>query len=288
MSREQELKDLMEALEKGKPRAPIGTKTPNGKFVKVGEGVWKPVGTQKPTHGVTVKFKHNGKEFNHNFGVNAQSHEHAWEQVSGKLKQLEGKIGKIDITHRNVHNLNKSYAENEMTGTNIDTTHHASEDMASRNSPWLASLKSGMDKFELGGQPSEMNLEFPYLLVAQQVDSGIYDGYVKNRDANSGEFGQVYFQIKKMTMPAMIEALKAKEYISDPPQPKQEDSSQMVGLLSALNAKLQPNVVNVNVFKSEYSELNDALIKAEENQEIDELKALQEALEKQNLSESVK
>lgn len=234
-------------------RAPIGTVSPNGKWKKVAEGDWRPVSFKQ--HQVTVKFKHNGKEFSKEFdNVHAPTADQAWGKVEGWLRQLEQKIGKIDVTQRHV-GLKKSYAENEISGTNIDTTHHAMEDMASRDSVWLPRLKERFADFALGEASREIDLDFPWKLVARQGDDGIYDGYVKNRNELDGDSGEVVFQIKKMTLPAMIEALRAKEYITEPktsPPPPEPEITPEQSLLSALRQNLvgTGNNITVNIYKA--------------------------------------
>jgi len=251
-------RQLIEALQddmtiQKSKRAPIGAISPNGKWKKVAEGDWRPV-SFKP-HTVSVKFKHNGQEYTHEFNVHAPTQDQAWGQVEGQLRQLEQKIGKIQVTERHV-GMKKSYAENEISGTNIDTTHHAMEDMASRDSVWLLRLKECFADFDLAEGNREMDLDFPWRLSARQGDDGIYDGYVKNRNELDGNFGEVVFQIKKMTLPAMIEALKAKEYITEPqpepPPPPPPAPTPEQSLLDALRQNLvgTGNNITVNIYKS--------------------------------------
>lgn len=250
---------------------PVGSMSSSGKYKKVAEGDWRQIGghgdtsskkqgmdktpSQKPMHSVDVKFKHNGKEYTHQFKVGAQSPDHAWGQVEGQLKELESKIGPIQMQSKSIKPLEKSLAENEMTGTNIDTTHQATEELATKDSIWLARIKERFADMGLAAQPRMMDLDFPWELQAIQVDNGIYDGHVKNKDTLSAESGDVVFQIKKMTLPAMVEALRAKEYIKEPdapvPPPEEKvDAHGIKELVEALkDAAMTPNVVNINFYK---------------------------------------
>lgn len=268
---------------------PVGSVSTSGKYKKVGSGDWRKIGghgdpspnkpgvdktpSDKPLHNVDVKFKHQGKEYSHTFSVPAQSPDQAWSLVEGQIKTLESKIGAVEMVSRSVKpvKVEKSLAENEMTGTNIDTTHQATEDLATQNSYWLPIIKETFSDMALGAEPRSMNLDFPWELQAFQVDQGIYDGHVKNRDEQSGNSGEVVFQIKKMTLPAMVEALKAKEFIKEPPPPVDSGPQETMdahGLLEltqvfrSIFAQLMQtsSVTNINFYKSEeLTNLNTAL-----------------------------
>lgn len=157
-------------------------------------------------------------------------------------------------------NIKKALAESEVAGVNIDTTNHAIEDMATKDNLWTDHIKTMLGDFKPGDLPREVRLKWPHILIATQPDEGIYDGYVKNMDEESGDFGMVKFQIKKLTLPAMVEALKAKGFIEEvkvatpPPEgPKEESDAHGIGelldILRDLKRDNHTGDININLYK---------------------------------------
>lgn len=130
--------------------------------------------------------------------------------VNAKMK-LEGLIKSLKLKL-----IKKAIAHSEVSGIDINTAEHSMDEMATKPSPWVDILRESLKDFEIGDVPREVPLSEYWLLTASQEDDGIYSGYVKNNDPNSGDSGQVVFEVKKMTLPQMVQALKAKEYIADP------------------------------------------------------------------------
>jgi len=254
--------ELPHILEKGK-KAPVGTISPDGKYIKVGAGDWRRVNGHH--YKVTVTIKYNGNRTSQKeFIVQARTFDSAWGQVHDKIKAAEKLAGPVQITSRSVQKikaLKKSLGESELSGVNIDTTNHAIEVDAMKESPWLEYLDNCLKDFELAEVPREVPLDRPWVLIASQVDDGIYDGYVKNMDEYSGDYGQVVFQVKKMTLPAMTSALMAKNFISKPKEeakeegPREEQDAHGVSELKEIlqTAKIQGDL-NIYIQKSEQSE----------------------------------
>ncbi len=251
--------ELPHLLEKGK-KAAVGTLSPNGKYIKVSPGDWRRVNGHHFKVSVTIKYNGN-RTSKKEFIVQGRNFDHAWEQVHEKIKRAEKLAGPVQIVSRNVSKiqpLKKSLGESELSGVNIDTTNHAVEVDAMKESPWLEYLDNCLKDFELAEVPREVPLEGNWVLIASQVDDGIYDGYVKNMDEYSGDYGQVVFQIKKMTLPAMTSALMAKNFISKPKEddsPREEQDAHGIGELREIlqTAKIQGDL-NVYIQKSEQSE----------------------------------
>lgn len=129
----------------------------------------------------------------------------------------------IEVKKAEVASLEKALASSQLSGIDINTADYSQDAMAAQDNPWRERLKEALANFSLGDIPREIPLEEGYLLVASQMDNGIYDGFVKDNRQDSGEFGQIVFQIAKMPLDAMVQALMAKEFISKPkmaePQP---------------------------------------------------------------------
>lgn len=242
-------------LLKGK-KSPVGTISPNGKFIKVGEGDWR--SADKKHHQVSLDFSVGGKRRSHNFVEHGNTPEHVWEKVQGKIKNLENKAGRVELHGRSISHikpLKKSLVESELSGVNIDVTNNAIEEMSTANNPWYGILKEALADFSLGDPPRSILLEYPYMLNAMQVDDGIYDGYVKIMNPNSGDYGQILSQFKKLTLSGLLQALKAKGFVSVPekqPEPPAEKPQSrvddIVGLIDILR-DFRGGDININFYK---------------------------------------
>lgn len=111
------------------------------------------------------------------------------------------------------HGLSKAIASNPTAAIDFDTTDLATEELVSGGDSWVGQLDLLMEHCDFGDIPREMELPEYRKLYLSKVDDGIYSGFVKNSDPESGSYGETLFRIEKMTLPALVQALKGKEYL---------------------------------------------------------------------------
>ena len=160
--------------------------------------------------------------------------------------------------------LSKAIAHSELAGVDINTAEHSMDEMASKNDIWVQHLKDNLSNFKFGDPPRDVELDNGFKLTASQVDDGLYEGQVRNNNPESGEYGEVVFRISKMTAPQMVQALKAKEFIVEPPSepvavdPIDEEKETLKSIIRALvEAQMTPPQITINVEKSEHEDIRE-------------------------------
>lgn len=141
---------------------------------------------------------------------------------------------------RESEHLKKSILENPNAEIDINTSEQSLDEMASKNNPWMELITQGVKDHDYGQPPCEVALPDQRTLIISKVDEGLYSAYLKNTDPESGEFGQVLSKFTKMTPEAMVQAMKAKEYLpreeskEEPQEPETKPGNMYTDLADAL------------------------------------------------------
>lgn len=231
-------KKLKEGLKKGKP-APIGTISPSGKYVKVAENQWVPY--NRGHHKVSLTFTHNGKKYSHDMLVNASGHDQAREQAINRLRMLEAKIGRVNIEGVRTEpvQMKKSIVQTNVIGIDINTVSESVDELASRGSEWVSRIEQAVEGLDYADEPRSIYLGAgsDCTMWISKVDDGVYSAVVKREAWTTGEAGEVILQLQKMTIPAMVQALKAKEILE---RPEPQKAPEPVVVVVAEAPQLEP------------------------------------------------
>lgn len=118
--------------------------------------------------------------------------------------------------------LRKSIVSNPLAEIDINTAEQSIDEMASRENPWVGIIVAEAKDHEYGAPPCEIPMPNRRTLVISKVDEGLYSAFLKDADPESGGFGEVLTNFSKMTPEAMVQGLKAKNYLPNntekPPQ----------------------------------------------------------------------
>lgn len=135
--------------------------------------------------------------------------------------------------------IKKSEMEVDKQGTTIETSDYAKELDSALGSMYLKIIEKVMQDYNYGDEPRIVQLDNGILYISK-VDDGIYSGYVRR---NSDVLSETICRIEKMTIPTMIQYLKAKEVIDLIEKPSiltSEAAENLVG-------KLEPHVEDIPV-----------------------------------------
>lgn len=109
--------------------------------------------------------------------------------------------------------LKKSIVLNEgIPGTELNTAEYSMDAMATKDNPKLAMLKQMIENLNLdqyAANNGQFSLGNSNMVSLVKVDDGCYSGQVKN------EAGDIILRLEKMPIPSILQALEAKELISD-------------------------------------------------------------------------
>lgn len=173
----------------------------------------------------------------------SQEHtEWGWFELDGKIPDAIEDFRYNVIVHAKmklagVIEMRKSYMQLDQTeGTSqMHTTEFAQEsEMAA---PIISVIESAMQDYKAGDLPVAIPLDEGTLHLVK-IDDGIFSGFVKKFDRDGLE--ETVANIDKMTIPSMVQFLKAKQLISNKPQVSQEDKErQLKMMLDALIPKTE-------------------------------------------------
>ena len=143
-------------------------------------------------------------------------------------------------------------------GVDLNTAEQSMDVMSNKKSKWKQIFENELSALEVNA-PHTMSLDEPYMLEVTKEDDGVYSGYVTIQDLESGEMGEVQGRFVKMTIDAMITALKTRGYITEDTPPEPEKGS-LKDLLS--NLKGFKGDIHIHLAKADPKELLELLQKA--------------------------
>ena len=109
--------------------------------------------------------------------------------------------------------LLKAIVENPEAGIDLNTSEQSLDEMAAKDNPWIKLITNEVKDHEYGEIPCEVAMPENRTLLISKVDEGLYSAFLKNSDPDSGSFGEILTKFSKMTPEAMVQAMKAKEYL---------------------------------------------------------------------------
>ncbi len=178
-----------------------------------------PEKAQKLVNEVQAKIKFHTKAFKEHRAQGAQNWkqgvatgEQANKYQAQRANEAQHKIDQSKLTQK----MNKSMVSVDQQGTALETGNFAMEKQAS-DKYWLNKFYEAMTDFQFGDVPKEISLSNDYRIFLAKVDDGLYSGYIRKMDSTSlsdySENGTIN-RVEKQTIPAIIQFLTAKEYIS--------------------------------------------------------------------------
>lgn len=151
------------------------------------------------------------------------------------------------------NDLKKAIVSNPDAGIDLNTAEQSQDELASKGNHWIEMIRHMMANVVQGSEPRELFLPNRLKLVLSKVDDGIYTGFVVRNDPEAGDQGEIQTQLQLMTPEAIVQALKAKEYLPKdevipPAEPVTPDYK---GLLGALKLKNFTGDLHIHLQKSE-------------------------------------
>jgi hypothetical protein len=143
-----------------------------------------------------------------------------WKMVDGELIEVTSGHGRgPDKQPRKKRALTKALiGENDNSGVAINTTDYALE--AERSGDWLELFQGYLNGFKIGDVPVEISLNDRFSVLIGQVDDGLYSAYVKQlKDVEGNDAPENVSRINSQPLPAIIQYLKAKEFIRELAKP---------------------------------------------------------------------
>ena len=178
-----------------------------------------------------------------------------WFPLNSMPKLDENRLKTTNMAKMKMMDLVKSIVSNDMfTGTDIYTQDYSQDDMAARNSGFFEYLSQCVESCVMH-QPMDVALGEGTEMTIEKIAEGMYSGSVKNPS------GERMMNFAELTIPSLVQALKAKQIIKDVPEEHvekeevqiiEEDSSAnpLNAVIEALrNVKVQGDL-NININKS--------------------------------------
>lgn len=130
--------------------------------------------------------------------------------ISNARMKLEGMVKAEDLS------MKKAIAHGQ-PGPALNTSDYSIDEMASKNDKLCKELETLMEGYSFGDNPRELDLA-SHKLSLVKVDDGFYSGSVRVKEDQTGNSGDVVHRIEKMTIPSMVQTLKAKGYVHSEPE----------------------------------------------------------------------
>lgn len=156
---------------------------------------------------VIKELKNRRDEHSNQFKVHNDKHSQAMQKDVDAEAALKRK--KAEARSR----MSKSDLAVDLQGSSIETSNY-SLDSANAGDKWLEIFLLAMTGIEYGDMPRDIQLDLGHYISLVKTDDGIYSGVVRATMNSEGENLETnVFKLEKQTIPTIIQALKAKEYI---------------------------------------------------------------------------
>lgn len=137
----------------------------------------------------------------------------------------------VNMAKMKMMDLIKSIVSTDMqSGVDLNTQDFSQDDMASRDTVWHEKISNFVAEMEFN-EPSEMFLENSYGMKIMKISEGLYSGSIYNT-----ENGDKIINFNELSIPSLIQMLKAKEFIGRDEDMKKEN--EIVEKLDEISDKL--------------------------------------------------
>ena len=106
--------------------------------------------------------------------------------------------------------LKKSIVSNPQAEIDINTAEQSQDELAAQDNPWLDIITAEVKDHEYGAPPVEVAMPEGRTLLISKVDEGLYSAFLRGPEDKGNE---TLAQFSKMTPEAMVQGLKAKEFL---------------------------------------------------------------------------